>query len=51
MGMPPPLREFVFSPVSPPCAFIYDKPIGMNPRRTVIIEKGQQISLLPHQKT
>ena len=42
MGMPPPLRKFVFSPVSPPCAFIYDKPIGINPRRVVTIRKRQQ---------
>ena len=40
--MPPPLRKFVFSPVSPPCAFIYDKLAGTNPGRTVIIEKGSR---------
>ncbi len=37
MGMPPPLRKFVFSPVSPPCAFIYDKPCGTSPHRVVTI--------------
>ena len=40
----------IFSPVSPPCAFIYDKPTGMNPRRTVIIEKGSRFLCCPIRK-